>query len=518
MAKSLKGQGKVAFGVFVDGLELKFAHLSSKGKEIYVHDLKTLTLFKKLDEREGARGGFTEGHEIFSETEHGGAGLLLQAERSDSNSSVLLDLLSQYPPKKYLLTYSLAEPSVYYHVLEGNFGSKNGAVKKRVLEELRTIRTGTSEPDAVDVIPSQEKGVLCVVRENGLHLIDILEEIKVSLGKRLPRIPFIDGADIALMNLVRLGYDLKEDEISLLVYVGVDFSRITFMKGDKHLHFAPLITEGTETPNLDNRLYSRILLEQDNHDIPKIHRILLTGNAHKIRLKEFLSTRFPSVDVDYLMFGALEKTDSQLQTVELCSEYAIPIATAWRALDPKNKKFSPTNLLPVSLIERQKFFKIGWHGYLVMVLIFLSTLFLTWNTLKLGVQIKSKTDILSEKEHRLADNLNLKASIEELQKKIERHKGALAVYDSLVPGSDQWTKSLTKMTNKIRELNALWITGVTSTAEGGMVITGYSLYRSRIPRYAALYQRATLRQVTVKQIREQRVYEFELYVPKVREP
>ncbi len=516
MAKSLKG--KVAIGIFVDGLELKFAHLSLKDKRIFIQELKTLKLHKKLDERERQAAGFEEGHDLFTEAPTAGANLLFRQDRSETNSAVLLNLLSQYPPKKYVLTYSIGEPSLYYQVLEGNFDSKDGAVKKKVLEDLRTIRSDAPDPDAVAVIPSSEKGVLCMVREDGLNLIDLLEEIKPYLGKKLPRIPFIDAADVGLMNLVRLECKPQEEEITTVVYVGVEFSRIIFMKGEKHLHFAPLITEGVDSPNLDNRLYSRILLEQDNLAIPQVRRIVLTGYAHKIRVREFLGARFPSAEVDYLTFGTLEKADAEQRPHEVCSEYAIPIATAWRALQPKNKSFSPTNLLPSSLIERQKFFKLSWHGYLIMALLFFSAFYFTWHSLKLGLQIRARTDVLSERQHRLAENLSMKAAIEDLMKKIELRKGAIAVYDSLVPGSDQWTKLLTRTTNKVRELGSMWITNINSTAEGGMVMSGYALYRTRIPKLAAFYERATLRHVAEKLIRDRRVYEFEIYVPNIRTP
>jgi hypothetical protein len=515
MANILKGQGKVAFGIFVDGLELKFAHLSLKGKKIVLHDLKKVTLKKKLDEQAARTVGFEEGHELFSTEEQSDPSALLQPEKANPNAEVILGLLSQYPVKKYALAYSLGEPSVYYHTLEGKPGVKNGQLKKRALDELKAIRSGAPDPETVDVVPSLEKGALCVVREDGLNLINLLEEIKPFIGSRLPRIPFIDAADLSLMNLVRLECDLQEEEITVVLYVGVEYSRIIFMKGDQHLHFAPLLTEGAESPNLDNRLYSRVLLEQDNLDIAKIHRIILTGNAQKIHLKEFLASRFPSAEVEYMPLRSVERANPEEQSEELCAEYAVPIATAWRALEPKNENFLPTNLLPSSFLERQKFFRLAWHGYAVMALIFLSAFFFTWKYLEMQVEINSKNTTLSEKERRLADNLTLKASIAALQAKIDQRKNALTLYDSLVPGSHLWTSFLTRGANKIRDLHSLWLTGVSTTNDGGMEITGISLYRNRIPMFAALFDKATLRLITVKEIRERRVYEFNLYVPDI---
>ena len=513
MAKGLKGQGKAVFGIFADGLDLKFVHLSHKQGKIYLQDLKTFTLSKKLDERAEDAQGFGEGQSIFSATEVGAGGVIFEAQRADTNSGVLLSLLSKYPPRKYELVYSIAEPSIYYHPLEATSAGKNGHLKKKALEELSAIRPEPPAPDSVEVISSHGKGALCVVREDGLNLLNLLEEVKPFIGHRMPRIPFIETSDLALMNLLRLNYDLKENEISVIIYVGVEFSRIIFMKGQHHLHLAPLITDSPDSPNLDHRLYSRLLLEQDTLDVPQVNRIVLAGTAHKIHLKEFLSTQFPSVDVDYLTVTGIERTAPLLQTDEVLSEYAVPLGSAWRAIEPKNEKFMSINLLPASFVEQQKFFKISWHGYALIVLIFLTSLYFTWHTLKKNVETSARADVLTEKQHRLDENLGFKTAITGLQEKVDKLKNAVSVYDTLVPGSERWTSYFSKTASKIDELRGLWLTSVTSTGEGGVNIVGISLYRGRIPKFVSLYEKATLRRVTSKEIREKRVYEFEVYVP-----
>jgi len=64
-------------------------------------------------------------------------------------------------------------------------------------------------------------------------------------------------------------------------------------------------------------------------------------------------------------------------------------------------------------------------------------------------------------------------------------------------------------------LNSLWLTNIVTTPDGGMEISGFALYRSRIPKFAALFDKATLRQIAVKEIRDKRVYEFNLYIPDI---
>jgi len=513
LARSLKGEGKVAFGVFADGSELRFAHLSLKGRRVFLHELKTVTLPKKLEEKDSSRP-FAEEEETSGSPEPAKGDIILEELKADTNAGALLSFFSQYSPQKYLIAYSLSEPSVYYHALETPFGPKIPQLKKIALQELAVIRSGSPSLETVDVIPSREKGTLCVARENGLRLLELLQEIKPFIGGRFPRISLIDSAEVALMNLVRLNYQLKDGEITFIVYVGVESSRIILMNGDIHLHFAPLLTESAASPDLASRLVSRILLEQDSHYIPKIHRIVLAGNAEKIHLKDLLHERLPSVEVEYLKLDTLERMYPQRHMVEACAEYAIPIAAAWRALDPKNSRFFAVNLLPAQFIERQKFFKLRWHGYALIALMFFSTLFFTFQILKGRLEVRTKKDGVVEREHRIQENLKLKSQVEDLHAKIEKRRGSVSLYESLTSGCSEWTIALKDMANLIHRLNSLWLTSITSTSDGGTVLTGVSIYRNRIPKFAAHYQGSTLKRMTEKQIREKTVYEFELQIPK----
>jgi Tfp pilus assembly protein PilN len=512
LARTLKGEGRVAFGLFADSSALKFAHLSIKRGRVTLRELRTVTLPNKLEERGHGARGFDEKLELPSDAEHASDDILLKEPEKDQNIGVLADLLSQYPPKKFVIAYSLAEPSVYYHALERPFEPKIRRLKKVAIEELAVVRSAGLSPDTVDLIPSHEKGTLCVVREDGLKLLDLLEQVKPSSRTRFPKLSFIDSGEIALMNLVRMNYHLGDGEITLIVYVGVEFTRIILMRGDTHLHFAPLITESSDSPGLSNRLVSRILLERDSHDIATIHRIVLTGNADRTHLKETLQGRFPNTEVGHLKLGTLARAHPEEHSVEMCSEYAIPIAAAWRALEPKNTRFFPVNLLPIDVVERRKIFKVAWHGYMTIALVFFASLFFTWHALRTKVEINAKRDMVIEKQGRIADNTKLQSAIAGLQAKIEKKKGAVTLYESLTTGSNQWTATLKDIANEIHELKSLWLTNITSTPDGGMVITGLSLYRNRIPKLTAHFGNATLKRVTQKQIRERRVYEFELHV------
>ena len=90
----------------------------------------------------------------------------------------------------------------------------------------------------------------------------------------------------------------------MVIYVGAEFTRLIFMRGEHFHQFAPIIGEGYDSPNLQNTVYSRLLLEQDNLAIPHIRRIILAGECKRIGFQEFLSQQLPDQEVEYLRDAA----------------------------------------------------------------------------------------------------------------------------------------------------------------------------------------------------------------------
>jgi len=500
-------------GLFIDGLDVKLAHLTLRKNRVVVEDLASATLVTKFQESRAveeisASADAADAFAVPVATAEGTAG-----EGGDDNNAVLLGLLAKYPKGKYSLTYSLVEPSLYYHMLESDFGLKGKRLKSRILEELRSIRAFQPSEDAVDAIKTDEGNLLCVVREDGLSLINALEGIKGFIGNRLPMIPAIDSADIALMNMVRLNYDLQPEDVSVVIYVGVEFTRLIFMRGDHFYQFAPIIGEGYDSPNLQNTVYSRLLLEQDNLAIPRINRIILAGQCKRIGFKEFLSQQLPDQEIEYLLTPQLDTSMLGAEDQDMVSEYAIAIGCAWKVLEPENKHLYKINLLPSEVREGQRVFKLAWHGYLLLVLLFGFTLLFTMQITQKNKEISELRSQLTLKESQRAENLTLSNSIMALEEQLGRYRASLALYDSLVPGSERWSKVLTQLSHGVEDLNSIWLTDFNGTEAGAVNLNGYAVYRTRIPRLSTLFESALLQEVTVQSIREQTVYRYKIDVP-----
>lgn len=517
------GQGKTAVALFVDGLELKFVQLSANGDTVTLRDFKTVALVSKFEEKAAAVAAAPE-ETSFGDIAATDSMVAAEPAVADegavapaSNSSVLLGLLSDLPSTKYSFSFALSEPAVTYQEFESDFGLKGTKLKKKLIQEISATRATPPALDSIDMIPTATGGVLSVIREDGLHLFDLLMETRPFLGGHIPNVKSIDSADTALMGLVRASYELREEEISVIVYVGHDFSRLIFMHGMNYMHFAPIISEGYGSANVENTLYSRILLEQDNIALSRIDRIFLAGESHRINMLEALGPQFPHSTVEYLKAPDLDLSAFDGQVGEQISEYAIPIVVAWEALDPKARGFYHTNLIPNSIIEGQKAFKLGWHGWLAAIAMIAAIVFFYTSILKQNAEIINAREALVKKQARLADIEVLQQREATLSAEIQKYQLATAVYDSLAPGSDRWSRVLHYLANSVEDLNSVWIYSLKKDDQNpnGLLMSGRSIYRTRIPRLASVFEKATLREVRTTAIRGKIIYDFDISVEQV---
>jgi Tfp pilus assembly protein PilN len=512
------GDGKTAVAIFVDGLELKFVRLSAKGNTVTLRDFKTVALVRKFEEKqatptenlEAAFGDLSSGDAFAS------AGALESpSDEGSTNASILLGLLNEVgSPKKYTLSYAISEPAVTYQEFEGNFGLKGPQLKKKLSQELSLMRASAPALDAIDTIPSASGGLLSLIREDGLHVYELLSETKPFMGGRVPIIKLLDSADTALMEMVRTQYEPQEEEVSVLVYVGHDFSRLVFMQGEHYLHFAPIISEGYESPNIENTIYSRILLEQDNIALTRIDRILLAGESHKVNLLDTLAPQFSSALVEYMKAPNLDLGDFEGSIGEAVSEYVIPIMTAWRSLQPKLPGFYDINLVPHFILEGQRTLALAWHGILMALLVSLTIPFFVLSYSERQAEIRRLNGELSQRRQKLTELDIFRQRRATLTSDINRYSNATSVYDSIAPGSDRWSRILHYLANSVEDLNSLWIYNLRPDGRN-IIISGRAIYRTRIPRIASIFEKATLKEVRTITVRKKILYEFDIVIERV---
>jgi Tfp pilus assembly protein PilN len=191
--------------------------------------------------------------------------------------------------------------------------------------------------------------------------------------------------------------------------------------------------------------------------------------------------------------------------------------TAWRSLQPKYEGFYDVNLIPRFVLEGQKALALAWHGFLVAGLLSLTIAFFILSIPARDAEIHRVRGELSQKQQKLSELDVFRQRKTTLTSDINRYINATTVYDGIAPGSDRWSRILHYLANSVEDLNSLWILSVRPDDQNAknIIISGRSIYRTRIPRIASIFEKATLREVRTTTVRKKILYEFDIVVEQV---
>lgn len=516
MKKGKKIPGKYAVGIFAEGLFLQVACLAKKGNKIRLVDAEIIELAERMETVEAGKDFVLEPADVLPDgtlpeelTNSLSAPDLIfsepEEEKEKDNVEILQDALGKYASKKSHLAVSLAEPQIYYAYFNTDWNLQGEKLKRKIIEELSKERRGAEvlKPEDLHVIKLPDGRIMAVVRDTEVNLLHLLKNNQKNFGN----ISFVESAEISLVNLLLENYIFEETEISVVVYLGNEFSRLIFLLGNDIFNISYIIGAGLDSENISNTIYSRILLEQDNLNLPKLHNIFLTGEALEADLESFLRTQLPeNINIDYVKFNNLEIAGID----PLLSRYAITIGAAYRALETRKNSFCQVDLTPRDIKESQKKFKLGLFGWFLFLLIPLLTLF---TTVKTNFQHRQLTQI----ENQVKFNKSELAHLQEIEMRlnVQRNKianfdKAFGILDSLTAGTKTWSTFVKKLADQCRRIGQIWLTDFNNDGKGKITLKGYSLYRNRIPVLAKVLNNASLKKVEVQDIRDLKVYNFEI--------
>lgn len=420
----------------------------------------------------------------------------------------IANLFSHYRSPRNRLFVALSEPQIYYSSYEQDWGLKGKKLLQKIADNLSVERQG-DQPVSIDelqIIRLADQRILCVAREPNIALLNILAQLRSGKSSRIPNVENVESAEIALVNLVNANYRFSDKEITLIVFLGNEYSRLIFLEGHQIKNISYIIGAGLDAENIKNTIASRIFLEQDNLNLANIDQVILTGEAYEVQLKEFLQERMPeTTEIDYLKIEAM----GSLGHEPLISRFAVALGAAWPGLFPREKKFYRINLIPEDIRETQKQFKLGWMGWLFLLAL---PLVAFWGTVQTGENIQ----LLRQTESRLVHLESDLQTLQDVETRVNRFKNqlsqyseALSVLDNMTAHGNRWSQFLDNLARAANQVGSLWVTEVVQKEDGLALVRGFATYRSRIPLFSEKVGMGDLNLVEIKQLRERDVYRFE---------
>ncbi|NND71651.1 MAG: hypothetical protein HKN43_08730 [Rhodothermales bacterium] len=299
---------------------------------------------------------------------------------------------------------------------------------------------------------------------------------------------------------------------SLLVRAGVEDTLVLFLEDDKLLHFENL--RSITTYDAPETICSRVLLLQDEYGVGDVQHVLLLSDDREDAILDSFKMFFSDTRVESLRDYIPSVIEDPAEHSRP-SAYVLATGTALRLVEDElyQGSFEEINLLPRRLLRKQIRIPVSWHVFALYGFIFASVLF--W----IGRYFTIESDV-SEMRYKIQQypseyaNLDpqvLQARVDSINAVSAGYYRALRVLDSLLVGSDMWSRAMEKSSTDAANVKGIWI-DKWRPVSGGITLSGNAIARDRIVALANEIG-GEIETVTFSEIREWPVFSFEMKMP-----
>ncbi len=545
-------------GIILEGGALKIAQLKGEGGRLRLTKLDRYSLVEELvgevksqsvfDEGEGmgsdqdadAIFGFDEEDEEdaaqalsdslesseeeinFDDLEEEGEEDLLsmdmveEADTAQSNEVLFYNILSSLDTKKVNFGINITAGTTIFQIIRDT--DFNEVKKKDLIADLE------EKLESIYGVPKSQDNYAYEIKENGSLLLASIDD-EPSLLQLVDRsrdfyagklvIDEIMSDEIILTGLTRANYDLQPSEITGIIQFSPNKCRIIFLRGEEIWQVSPLINEGTNNKNFLNTVFSKILFQLDTGEVPNLDRIIIANNTLGQEAVEFFKKNFADIEVGEFKYDE-EKFDFGDIDPASANAFTTAIGMAWATSPMAKEDFPQLSFLPSYVIDRQKIFKLQWHGVILLLLIFLAPITFNHFYQQYSRQIDNLSSELDQVNAQITEVTPTFNSTNRLTEELGLVREKLVLLDTLSKGSREWSAKMDLLNEGLRNIGSTWFTSLSQGQPQGNIrpvyLEGYTLYRARIPRVVDLFAEATLMNVDIEENREQEVYRFSIMI------
>jgi hypothetical protein len=414
-----------------------------------------------------------------------------------------------------------------------------------LIEALSTQHSGAFDADRVVFLPMSptddtESRHLALFTKPADPVSATLTRLRED-GDLTTRAVLLDGELSVLMGLARaakdvFGFHEADDEVrepaqrfdgrreaapdgrqrtdtsnTLIVRAGTEDTLVLFLRGGT-VHHAEILRSLTAFDQTET-LCSRVLLQQDEHGRGEVDHILLLSEEREAELSDTFKVFFPDAQVELLRaflpeIGQEDDSGSATALVSACG-------VALRVLNgsPYADSYEDINFLPRKL-SRSKFrLPISAHMVALSVLIVVTSLFFMTRFSTAETEIATYRERL---EDVAPDEVNqditvLQARIDSMEHLYATYTRAIEVLDTLLIGSDRWSRLLENTSREASRVSGFWIESF--QPDGGYVtIQGNATSRDHVVAFASRVD-GIIESLAFSEIREWPVYSYSMAIP-----
>jgi len=346
-------------------------------------------------------------------------------------------------------------------------------------------------------------------------LLELLERLNILY----PHTIFIRSLipeEISLMRFVAQK-DEKSQGSTVVIALLKEGTRIIFGNKNKIQSAMPVIPMKTSGRGFINKVFSRIMMELEKGQVNYVDHFLVydrVGDGHL--LMQMLDQNFEGIKSEMITTGEGIVFQGEIENNHdtNISPHLPSVAAAIAASGKPVQLESDFNFVPSTILERQKIFKLKWHGILLLALIAITPVLMN----VIYQDLASKNRELGFEMERNAQQIEafqeVQAQITMLESENNVLTTQLSKVEEISKESYLWSETLNLLTDGVESSRNTWISSL-QYSQQGFVIEGLTLFRERIPRIANTFSESGVQRVTVTEIRERNIFTFTIVVDKI---
>lgn len=495
---------KQAFGIIEDGHKIKLAHIICENDLIYLQSVGMAELDRPIYHNSN------EQNHLESDTENWNDKATnetidvpdFEYESSDVLIKSFDTVCSSFPLRLGVVSINVNDENL---IRSNEPITSQSAIKKWAKEIVGSVnyRKGNWQYSVVNV---GERSEVWVHHGENL-LLEMLEEYHRKMRSPV-YFQLADANDIALTDYFKqmiVGVDKR----MLLVYLGEEYRKAFVFSNGVWIDTLNLqIPQNNPDPEV---ICSKLSLALDSYSKSDPEVIIVSGDLIDNQGLTLMKNHFEGVEVDFIGFPQfiVSEDNTELNDRAFLSQYALPIALAYKSVNLEGNHFTKSNFLPSAIIEGQKVFKVAWHGFLVLGLIFITTLYFTINWLQGSnalrsnrIENKDLAKTLTQKRMEAQELLAVRKNLDQSQKNIEDIM-------TLLEDKNPWSFLLNELNHTLEQQSISWLNNL-RVEKGTLMLTGTTTNRSSVIRIADLLPDSQIRKVTNTKIREYQLWQFEI--------
>ncbi|MDY6915702.1 MAG: hypothetical protein SVM86_05270 [Candidatus Cloacimonadota bacterium] len=502
---------KFYFGIFEDGKSIKIAQLQmqknaasviSLQKELMDEPLYAESVLKKksLEQSDMGSTGAINLNEQSSEFE------MDTSEDMQSKFMALDYLLRRFPLQDGKLALNVNNDKLSFHTV--NLPSKKITRSKLVELEILKPYEKRDKKVLINFLPTVKEQTTVIIHRGENKLFNLLQDYNKKNSYKNFFYSLIDSNDVLLTDYLQNSEELELDSNTLMLYLGHDYKKGIIMEGKTYQKSFPIMTS-TSSFDVKEEIYSKLMLMEDEGDIPKINKIIIAGDYSKEEDIEFFAEKYDSIKVKRASFENFPLSIDPEISEEEIAIFIVPIMLALKAMNLKNLSFTTSNFLSEKVIEAQKPFKIGWHGFLILAAIFVVGVYLTNSYLIYKQQLKEVTHKNKNLEFKLEAIEQDKMIIQNIQKQISEIEQSEKKITEILKNKNKWTYILNKFAYAFATHPQSWLVNLQNEKDN-FSVTGYTDDRQNVIYFSKLFPNSKIMSVTSDRQNERNIWRFEI--------